>query len=138
VHVDLPGEAFLPRGYVPDMRLKIDLYRRLARVTTEAELNDLAAELVDRFGPHPPEVERLLDVARVRLLAQRHWVRSIHLEPKYAVLGYSNRPAIERLVRASGGRLRVADGESAYLPLPPSLVDADAIRGEIKSLLQRD
>jgi transcription-repair coupling factor (superfamily II helicase) len=138
VHVDLPGEAFLPRGYVPDMRLKIDLYRRLARVTTEAELNDLAAELIDRFGPHPPEVDRLLDITRVRLLAQRHAVRSIHLEPKYAVLTYGSRPAIDHLVHASGGRLRVADAESAYLPLPPGLTEPDAIRAEIKSLLRPD
>ena len=35
VNIDLPGEAYLPRGYVPDMRAKIDLYRRLARLTTE-------------------------------------------------------------------------------------------------------
>ena len=42
VNIDLPGEAYLPRRYVPDMRLKIDLYRRLARVGTQEELDDLA------------------------------------------------------------------------------------------------
>jgi transcription-repair coupling factor (superfamily II helicase) len=138
VHVQLPGEAHLPRNYVPDMRLKIDLYRRLARVESQSELDELAVELVDRFGPRPPEVERLLDLARLRLLAQARLVDSIHLEPPYAVLGYTSRPIIERLARRSGGRLRVADDRSAYLVLPQGLADSDAIRLEIKSLLRPD
>ena len=56
VDVDLPGEGYIPRSYVPDMRLKIDLYRRLARVSNLSELADFRAELVDRFGPPPPPV----------------------------------------------------------------------------------
>ncbi|MGE3406041.1 MAG: transcription-repair coupling factor [Pirellulales bacterium] len=136
--IDLPGEAYLPRGYVPDMRLKIDLYRRLTRVTTEAELDELASELVDRFGPRPAEADRLLEMARLRILAQQRLIESIHLEPGYAVFRYSSRPAIERLSKASGGKLRVADASSAYLPLPKGPRDHDAIRERIKALLQRD
>lgn len=53
VDVDLPGEGYIPRDYVPDMRLKIDLYRRLGRVWTQSELDDFRAELVDQFGAPP-------------------------------------------------------------------------------------
>jgi transcription-repair coupling factor (superfamily II helicase) len=60
VSIDLPGEAYLPRGYVPDMRAKVDLYRRLARLTTEEAVDDLANELADRFGPLPAPVAHLL------------------------------------------------------------------------------
>ena len=69
VNIDLPGEAYLPRGYVPDMRSKIDLYRRLARLTTEAAVDDFASELADRFGPLPAVVEHLLELARLRIWA---------------------------------------------------------------------
>src|SRR6185295_17596795 len=55
VSIDLPGQTFIPRDYVPAMRLKIDLYRRVARVATNAEWDDLVSELADRFGPHPRE-----------------------------------------------------------------------------------
>ena len=65
-------------------------------------------------------------------------IDSIHLEPKYVVFRFSSRPAIERLAKASGGRLRVADDSSAYLPLTKDLANADVIRAEIKSLLRRD
>ena len=61
VDVDLPGEGYIPRSYVPDMRLKIDLYRRLARVSNVSELADFRSELVDRFGPPPPLVQHLLE-----------------------------------------------------------------------------
>ena len=60
VDIDLPGKAYLPDDYVPDMRLKIDLYRRLSRVEAYQQLDDLRGEMRDRFGPIPAPVERLL------------------------------------------------------------------------------
>jgi transcription-repair coupling factor (superfamily II helicase) len=71
VNIDLPGAAYIPRRYVPDMRLKIDLYRRFGRVATTEELADVSAELTDRFGPQPEEVGRLLSLVEIRLLAER-------------------------------------------------------------------
>ena len=52
VDVDLPGEGYIPRSYVPDMRLKIDLYRRLARVSNLTELEDFRAS----SGPFRPPI----------------------------------------------------------------------------------
>jgi transcription-repair coupling factor (superfamily II helicase) len=136
VNIDLPGEAYLPRGYVPDMRAKIDLYRRLAQLTTEAAVDDFGSELADRFGPPPPVVQHLLELARLRIWAHDWGVREIRLEDRYAVLGYSSREKMTRLVKQSEGRLRVADGASAYLPLAGGMSDATAIFAEVKSLLR--
>jgi hypothetical protein len=63
-------------------------------------------------------------------------VCEIRLEDRFAVLGYSSREQLARLVKHSGGRLRVADAVSAYLPLACDLADAAAIFAEVKSLLQ--
>ena len=90
VDVDLPGEGYIPRSYVPDMRLKIDLYRRLARVSNRSELDDLAAELVDRFGPPPPLVQHLLLMAEIRIAAHRWRIASIHIEDCYVVFQYAS------------------------------------------------
>lgn len=136
VTIDLPGEAYLPRNYVPDMRSKIDLYRRLAQLTAESAVADFASELTDRFGPPPPVVGHLLELARLRIWAHRWGVQEIRLEDRYAVLHYTSREKIARLVKQSNGRLRVADGSSAYLPLATSLADAAGIFAEIKSLLR--
>ena len=136
VDIDLPVEAYIPRSYVPDMRLKIDLYRRLARVANQRELEDLAAELSDRFGPPPAPVERLLWLAELRMAAHRWQIGSIHVEAPYVVLSYSSAQQIRQLAARNGGRLRVVDGRSAYLPLGKGVTQPEVILREIKSLLQ--
>lgn len=136
VNVALPGEAFLPRSYVPDIRAKIDLYRRIARVTTHEELADIAGEMVDRFGPRPPAVERLLALMELRLLAHHWQVSSLNIEDHYLVLGYASRKRIKTLADANGGRLRIVDDKSAYLPLGKQVLNPDQILQAAKSLLR--
>jgi len=136
VNLDLPGEAYLPRRYITDMRHKIDLYRRLSRVSTFDELRELAGEIADRFGPRPEAVERLLRRMELRVLAHQWGVESIHLEEGFVVFGYNDRGKIERLAKLRPGKIRIADARSAYVPRPVAVVDTDAIDAFIKSLLQ--
>lgn len=136
VNLDLPGDAYLPRPYVADLRVKIDLYRRLARVTRLEELSDLATELTDRFGAMPDVVQRLLAKMELRMLAQRWRIESMHREDEFLVLRYTNRDLIEKLARAVRGQLRIVDSKSAYFPLPKGTTGPDALFSIIKSLLQ--
>jgi transcription-repair coupling factor (superfamily II helicase) len=137
VDVDLPGKGYIPRSYVPDMRLKIDLYRRLGRVSNDAELADIQAELADRFGPPPAEAQHLVELAAMRVAAHGWGIISIHLEDQFAVFRYSSGPRIRQLAESSGGKLRVVDGQSAYLPLDKGVTDSAAVLGEVKSLLRQ-
>jgi transcription-repair coupling factor (superfamily II helicase) len=136
VSVDLPCEAYIPRSYVPDMRLKIDLYRKVARLASIAEWEDLRAELVDRFGAWSPEVERVLLMARLRIWAHQWQIESIHLEDGFIVFGYTGSRQIAQLVKKSGGKLRVVDDKSAYLPIGKDLRNPQAILEAVQSLLQ--
>ncbi|MHC4401981.1 MAG: transcription-repair coupling factor [Planctomycetota bacterium] len=136
VDVDLPAEAYIPRSYVADMRLKIDLYRRLARIADDAQLADFRAELGDRFGPPPPIVKRLLAMAELRIAAHRWKIRSIHMEDRYVVLTYVNRLLIQQLSARRGGQLRIADEQTAYLPLEQDVTEPDRILRQVESLLQ--
>lgn len=136
VSIDLPVEAFLPTDYVSDMRGKIDLYRRMSRLTSLESVDDFAAELSDRFGSPPPPVERLLELARLRASAHRWAVNSIRREDNYLVFGYTSRKLISQLVELSAGRLRVADGESAYLPVGHGKIPVEQLLDEVKSLLR--
>jgi transcription-repair coupling factor (superfamily II helicase) len=61
----------LPEAYVADQELRLEAYRRLATTTTNAEVDDVAAEWVDRYGPQPPEAEALISLARLRVEALR-------------------------------------------------------------------
>jgi len=136
VDIDLPIEAYFPRSYVPDMRLKIDLYRRLARVAGERELSDFRAELLDRFGQPPPTAGSLLDLAALRIAAHRWGIHSVHIEDHYAVFRYSSPQQIRRLARHSAGRLRVVDDRSAYLPLTEEVARSGGLVADLKAVLQ--
>ena len=77
IKLELPLDASLPPAYVGKEELRLEAYRRLAAVTTEAEVDDIAAEWADRFGPVPPEAEALLAVARLRAECVRTGVREV-------------------------------------------------------------
>jgi transcription-repair coupling factor (superfamily II helicase) len=66
--VTIEGSAYLPDDYIADAGQKLHLYRRLSRMSAPAEAVALAAEIRDRYGPVPPEVQRLLLAASLRLL----------------------------------------------------------------------
>ncbi len=79
VKLDLPLDANLSADYVPKEDLRLEAYRRLAEVTSEAEVDDIRAEWEDRFGPVPEAACRLLDVARLRAEAHRLGIREINV-----------------------------------------------------------
>jgi transcription-repair coupling factor (superfamily II helicase) len=78
--IDLPVNAYLPDDYVADEPMKLELYRRLGRTGTDGEVATIREELIDRFGPVPAPVERLLEVARLRIAATRAGVASVARE----------------------------------------------------------
>jgi len=139
VNLDLPGAAWLPRDYIPDLRGKIDVYRRLSRATEASQLDDLEAELSDRFGSLPEEARRLVDFARIRVAAARHGIDSISRHPGMLVVGHHDRRAIERLAQAAARRgttVRVVDQKTAVLPLPDDLLaDPDTVVAGLRAFL---
>src|SRR5690606_7025024 len=127
VDIDLPGEAFIPAEYVPDLRLKIDLYRRLARITEDSQIREFYDELRDRFGAPPEPVERMLRVSELKIEAAVWQVAAIRMEDKYLVFEYTDRARIEQLARLHRGKLRVVDEKNAYFTLPASATTPDQI-----------
>jgi transcription-repair coupling factor (superfamily II helicase) len=136
VDINLPGDAFIPDDYVPDLRLKIDLYRRLSRVSRFDELDDFRTELVDRFGEPPRCVERLLDLTALKMDAAVWHISSMYIEGQFVVFKYDNRQRIEQLVRQQKGKLRLVDERSVYLPLPQDITDKDRIWRIVKVVLR--
>jgi transcription-repair coupling factor (superfamily II helicase) len=98
--VDLPVEAHLPDDYVPEVAQKLELYRRLARARTAGDLAAFRQEIADRFGPPPPPVLRLVEVAELRLSAETAGVSSISREEGQLVVRFG-----AGLSRASAMRL---------------------------------
>lgn len=118
VDIDLPGVAYIPDEYVPDLRLKIDLYRRLRRISAFDDLGEFRSELSDRFGKPPAEVERMLELVELRMNAAIWQIQAISTENEYLVFTYSDRGRIEQLARALGRKMRIVDSCAAYLKVP--------------------
>ena len=98
--VDLPVEAHLPDEYVPDEAQKLELYRRLARARSAGDLAAFRQEVLDRYGPMPDPVTRLIEVAELRMAAEAAGVASISREEGWLVVRFG-----EGLTRATAMRL---------------------------------
>ncbi len=119
VEVDLPVDAYLPVEYVPDMRHRIDIYRRISRLSDVAALDDMRLELDDRFGKVPECVERLLTIAELKIDATLWGVKAIQIEDNFLVLTYTNKQRIEHLAKLHDKRLRIVDQQKAYWVTSP-------------------
>ncbi len=119
VNVDFPWPAYLPRDYVPGQKLRIEVYRRLARLRDPKKLADFRQELRDRYGPPPEPVEWLLRTTEVRLLCVRWQVAGVHRDGPDLIFTYRNAPRAAQFAANSRGRVKVVDDRSAYLRLKP-------------------
>jgi transcription-repair coupling factor (superfamily II helicase) len=118
--VDLPVDAHLPDEYVPETSQKLELYRRLGRVRTAGELASFRQELVDRFGPLPQPVLRLLEVVELRMAAETAGIASISREEGDLVvrLGTLSRAAAMRALASMGRDVVRFGSNQARIRLP--------------------
>ncbi|TLY72093.1 MAG: transcription-repair coupling factor, partial [Gammaproteobacteria bacterium] len=93
--VELRLPAFLPEAYVGDVHVRLSLYKRIAAAESDAALDDLAAEIQDRFGPPPPAAESLLRIARLKLAARALGVRRLDLGPQGGTVLFEEQSRID-------------------------------------------
>ena len=117
VRLDLA--ALLPKDYVPTESQRISLYRQLQRAPDLEALAQIADEIADMYGPMPDEVQRLVALERVRLLAGGARIRSIHRKGADLVMAVEHVPAAEELFRRcaerevrEAGTVRAVDAET--------------------------
>ncbi|HEY3694248.1 MAG TPA: transcription-repair coupling factor [Phenylobacterium sp.] len=88
--INTGAAVLIPENYVPDLNVRLSLYRRLADAEQSADREALAAELIDRFGPMPPEAGQLLKVVAIKGLCREANVAKIDVGPKGAVVSFRN------------------------------------------------
>ena len=114
VNVDLPLAIGLPADYIPDQNLRLRLYRRIADLRDETELDALAAEFRDRFGPLPEMVDFLLYQMRVKLRAERAGLASVSWEAGQVALKFPAPAEGTETKRMSDLAPDVRGGKNAY------------------------
>ncbi len=99
--IRLPVAAYLPEDYVPDIQQRLALYRRLSDRLTPETVQELEEELLDRFGPLPPEGRNLLEVVRAKHYLRHLGIKRLDLQDSLAVLQFA-RPERLHLDRLLG------------------------------------
>ena len=88
--INLGVPVLIPEAFVPDLDVRLGLYRRLSGLSTKVELEGFAAELIDRFGKLPREVNTLLLVVRIKAMCKRAGIAKLDGGPKGAVIQFHN------------------------------------------------
>ncbi|GAV22791.1 transcription-repair coupling factor [Carboxydothermus pertinax] len=136
--LELNLTAYIPESYIPDEKQKIEMYRRLSRTRNLEDLRDVVDELIDRFGAIPREVENLIKLIKIKIMAAKLKVKGIYQTEGELKIQFFPNPEItaEKLARISGQlKGRVVFG------MNPDLEVRCRIKGiigdEIFSLLER-
>ncbi|MAB90367.1 MAG: transcription-repair coupling factor [Planctomycetes bacterium] len=119
VEINIDFTAYLDDAWITDKKLRVEMYRKLGRATTEAQFEAVIAEMADRFGPPPPVACEFVLVAKIRALMERLRVARLEMMPGEGVALRSHR--LKRLmphVRASGEQVRILRGEVVLLVHP--------------------
>ncbi len=86
INIGMP--VLIPEAYVTDLDLRLGLYRRIAALESQSEIESFAAEMIDRFGPLPDEVENLLRIVAIKRLCRAAGVEKLDAGPKGAVISF--------------------------------------------------
>jgi transcription-repair coupling factor (superfamily II helicase) len=118
--INIGTSVLIPENYVPDLDVRMALYRRLAGVVNDGDIDRFAAELIDRFGALPEEVQHLLDIVAIKALCRQAQVEKIEAGPKGATLTFRNNvfpnPAgLVRLIAEHQSTMRVRPDQKVVI-----------------------
>jgi transcription-repair coupling factor (superfamily II helicase) len=104
--------VLIPERYVADLGVRLGLYRRIAALADRREIDGFAAELIDRFGPLPPEVENLLEIIAIKRACREAGVERVEAGPKGAVIAlrgnrFANPAGLVELIQRHAGTLKL-------------------------------
>jgi transcription-repair coupling factor (superfamily II helicase) len=137
--ITLGTPVLIPEDYVADLGVRLGLYRRIVGLADRREIDAFAAELIDRFGPLPAEVENLLDIIAIKRLCRDAGVERVEAGPKGAVIGlrgnrFANPAGLVELIQRHAGTLKLRpDQKIVYLRNWPK--EKDRLTG-VQKLLQ--
>ena len=106
----------MPDHYIPDLTLRLSLYRRLSTLDTDEEIESFGAELIDRFGEMPDEVRLLLKLVRVKALCRRAHVEKVDAGPKGVIIGFRDNSFAN-----PAGLVKLVQGEGPYAKVRPDM-----------------
>lgn len=137
--INLGTSVLIPESYVPDLNIRMSLYRRLGDLEAAEDIDAFAAELIDRFGDLPGEVDNLLEIISIKRLCRTAGISQVEAGPKGAVIAFhnnapSNVEGLMHWITSKGGAVKLRPDQKLTLirqwETPPARVKG------IKSIIQ--
>ncbi|UHS61689.1 transcription-repair coupling factor [Agrobacterium vaccinii] len=118
--ISVGTSVMIPENYVPDLHLRMGLYRRLGELTDLNEIDGFGAEMIDRFGPLPKEVQHLLKIVYVKSLCRTANVEKLDAGPKGVVVQFRNKEfpnpaALVGYIAKQGSMAKIRPDHSVFL-----------------------
>ena len=134
--ISVGTSVMIPDDYVPDLHLRLGLYRRLGEITELNEIDGFGAEMIDRFGPLPIEVQHLLKVVYIKALCRKANVEKLEAGPKGVVVQFRNKQfpnpaALVGYIAKQGSMAKIRPDQSVFLtrdlPTPEKRLSGAAV-----------
>jgi transcription-repair coupling factor (superfamily II helicase) len=118
--ISVGTSVMIPDQYVPDLHLRLGLYRRLGEITEVEDIDGFGAEMIDRFGPLPIEVQHLLKVVYIKALCRKANVDKLEAGPKGVVVQFRNKEfpnpaALVGYIAKQGTMAKIRPDQSVFL-----------------------
>jgi transcription-repair coupling factor (superfamily II helicase) len=134
-HVEIGLSAFIPKPFIPADRQRMDVYRRLSRCRSMADVAELVKDVKDGFGEPPRSALLLFALTELKLLAGIFGIESVIRRDPDVVLTVRDAARAQIGLIGAPGRLSVIDARTVYLRLPESFMESDTILMALRNLL---
>jgi transcription-repair coupling factor (superfamily II helicase) len=134
-HVDIGLSAFIPKQYIPGDRQRMDAYRRISRCTSLEMVTELVNDLKDAYGEPPKQMNVLVALTELRLLAGHFGVESMVKQPPDVILKLRDAQRVQSALVGAPGSLRVVDEKTLYFRPPTGYLEPEVLLMVLRNLM---
>ena len=139
VQIDLNVTSYIPDEYISDSAQKIEIYQNIALCKNEEDIQNEIDEIIDRFGNMPPELENLLDIARIKYLAKNFYITKIMSRRTAVVFTFEQSKFsvdVEELVKQYRNRIKFSPGVKPMITLEIGTTNERQILNDVQEFLK--
>ena len=144
IQIDLNVTSYIPEEYISDPKQKIEIYQNIALCKNEEDIGNVIDEIIDRFGNMPPELENLIDIARIKYLAKELKIEKIASRKTVVIFTFSpiaNQEEltidIPELLKQYGTKIKFSNGIKPMITLEIGSTNERQILNDVTEFLKK-
>lgn len=137
VQIDLDVTSYIPDEFIENSSQKIEIYQNIALCKNEEDIQNVTDEIIDRYGQMPYEIENLLDISRIKILAREKFILKISQKRENIIFYFDNNnfnfEIVDKLMKVYRNRIKFSPSKEPYITF--KLIDQKNILQECKEFL---